>query len=38
MRRCIRSIGMYVFWETAGTSVLGLMIASNEYWDSLVCR
>ena len=36
-RRCIRDIGMYISWESACTSVQGLMIGSTEYWDSLVC-
>ena len=37
-RRCIRHIGMYISWESACTSVQGLMIGNTEYWDSLVCR
>ena len=34
--RCIRHIGMYKSWESACKTVQGLMIGSNEYWDSLV--
>ena len=36
-RRCIRHVGMYISWESACTSVQGLMIGSTEYWDSFVC-
>ena len=35
---CIRNIRMYISWESACMSVLGLMIGSNEHWDSLVCH
>ena len=37
-RRCIRNIGMHISWKSACTPVQGLMMESNEYWDSLVCR
>ena len=37
-RHCVRRIGMYISWESACTSVQGLMIGSTEYWNSLVCR
>ena len=33
----VLDIGRYIAWESACTSVQGLMIRSTEYWDSLTC-